>query len=181
MLGGLFDSGPQFMFNMGGGPGFRVHQFGGNRPRRRPRDNARPQTLLGLLTNLLPLIVLFILPLLSSLFSSLVPSGPTINFHPGPPNLMHRTSSRLKVDYYLNPTEVKEYSSRKMRDLDRKAETQYITNLQYECQLEHRERNRLVDDAQGWFFPDEAKMQRARNYDMRACRILDTLGFTPGY
>ena len=34
----MFDGGPQFVFNMGGGPGFRVHQFGGDRPRRRPRE-----------------------------------------------------------------------------------------------------------------------------------------------
>ncbi|KAL9631351.1 MAG: hypothetical protein Q9164_005943, partial [Protoblastenia rupestris] len=165
--GGMFDTGPQFVFNMGGGPGFRVHQFGGGRPRRRPREangqnDDRPQTALGALSNLLPLLVLFILPLLSSLFSSAIPSGPSIHFQPGPPNTMHRTSQRFKVDYYLNPTDVEEYSGRKMNDLDRKAENQYITNLQYECQIETRTRNRMVEDAQGWFFQDENKMREAR-------------------
>lgn len=179
--GGMFDTGPQFVFNLGGGPGFRVHQFGGGRPRRRPREangaEERPQSALGVLSNLLPLLILFVLPLLSSLFSSAMPSGPSIHFQPGPPNTMHRTSNRLKVDYYLNPQDVEDYSGRKMNDLDKKAETQYITNLQYECQIETRTRNRMVEDAQGWFFQDENKMREARNYDMRACRRLDSWGF----
>ena len=182
----MFDSGPQFVFNMGGGPGFRVHQFGGNRPRRRPgeangQNNDRPQSTLGALSNLLPLLILFILPLLSSIFSSSIPSGPSINFQPGPPNTLHRTSNRFKVDYYINPSDVAEYSGRKLNDLDRKAESQYITNLQYQCQMETRERNRLVEDAQGWFLPDERKMAKARSYDMRACKRLDSLGVSTGY
>ena len=94
---------------------------------------------------------------------------------------MHRTSQRLKVDYYINPSDVADYNGRKMSDLDRKAENQYVTNLQYECQLETRTRNRMVEDAQGWFFPDERKMREARNYEMRACKRLDSLGFSGGY
>ena len=35
-----FDTGPQFVFNLGGQRGFRVHQMGGAGPRRRPRDAA---------------------------------------------------------------------------------------------------------------------------------------------
>ena len=184
--GGMFDTGPQFVFNMGGGPGFRVHQFGGGRPRRRPREangqnDDRPQTVLGALSNLLPLLILFILPLLSSLFSSAIPSGPSIHFQDNPPNTMHRISHRLKVDYYINPSDVEEYSDGKFKDLDRRAENQYITNLQYECQIETRTRNKIIEDAQGWFFQDENKMREARKYDMRACKRLDRLGFTNGY
>ena len=181
--GGMFDTGPQFVFNMGGGPGFRVHQFGGGRPRRRPTEangqNDRPQTPLSALTSLLPLLILFVLPLLSSLFSS-IPTGPSIHFTPGPPNTMQRSSYRFNVEYYINPNDVVDYSPRKMKGLDEKAENQYITNLQYECQIETRTRNRMVEDAQGWFFPDENKMREARKYEMRACRRLDTLGVTGG-
>lgn len=176
------NDGGQFVFNLGGGPGFRVHQFGGNRPRRRPREangtsEEQPRSALGVLSNLLPLLILFVLPLLSALFSSAVPSGPNIHFQPGPPNTMHRTSQRLKIDYYLDPKEVIDYSGRKMNDLDRKAENQLVTQLQYDCQIEQRTRNTMIDQATGWFFQDADKMREARNYDMRSCRQLDRYGF----
>ncbi len=178
----MFDNGSQFVFNLGGGPGFRVHQFGGNRPRRRPREangtgEEQPRSTLGALSNLLPLLILFVLPILSSLFSSAMPSGPNIHFQPGPPNTMHRTSQRLKIDYYLDPKDVVDYSGRKMNDLDKKAENQFVTQLQYECQIEQRTRNAMVEQAQGWFFQDADKMREARNFDMRSCRHLDSLGF----
>ncbi|KAL8656209.1 MAG: hypothetical protein Q9210_000404 [Variospora velana] len=151
---GGFDTGPQFVFNLGGGPGFRVHQFGGGRPRRRPQEangnsERAPQSALSVLSNLLPLLILFVLPLLSSIFSSSAPSGPSIRFDtPEPPYTMHRTTPSLRVDYFLNPAEVEDYSNRNFRDLDRKAEHSYVTNLQYDCQLEMRTRNRMMDDAQ---------------------------------
>ena len=182
--GGMFDGGQQFVFNLGGGPGFRVHQFGGGRPRRRPQEaNARnnePQSAWSVLSNLLPLLILFVLPLLSSLFSSSMPSGPSIHFQPGPPNTIHRTTRSLRVDYYLNPGDVVNFDNRKMNDLDKKAETQYIHNLRYECQIETRTKNRMFEDAQGWFFQDPDKMREARNYEMRACRRLDSWGFSRG-
>ncbi|KAL9605007.1 MAG: hypothetical protein Q9219_000195 [cf. Caloplaca sp. 3 TL-2023] len=179
---GGFDTGPQFVFNLGGGPGFRVHQFGGNRPRRRPREangnsGEAPQSALSVLTNLLPLLILFVLPLLSSIFSSTTPSGPSIRFDaPTPPYTMHRTTSRLQVDYFLNPVEVEDYSNRNFRDLDRKAENSYVTNLQYDCQQEMRKRNRMIDEAQGWFFQDVEKMREARKADKIRNKRLAKLG-----
>src|SRR4051794_24320604 len=99
---------------MGGGPGFRVHQFGGPRPRRRPHEangdgEAATPTLSSSLSNLLPLLILFLLPIISSLFSpsTPTPAGPSFRFDsPSPPHTMHRTTPRLKVNYYLNPEEV---------------------------------------------------------------------------
>ncbi|KAI4207190.1 MAG: hypothetical protein LQ346_000684 [Caloplaca aetnensis] len=135
---GGFDTAPQFAFNLGGGPGFRVHQFGGGRPRRRPQEangtsERPPQSTMSVLSNLLPLLILFVFPLLSSIFSSSSPSGPSIRFNtPEPPYVMQRTTPRLRVDYFLNPAEVEDYSNRNFRDLDRKAENSYVANLQFE-------------------------------------------------
>lgn len=182
----MFDAGPQFVFNLGGGPGVRVHQFGGGRPRRRPREangnsDEPPRSAMSALSNLLPLLVLFVLPLLSSLFSSATPAGPDIRFDsPEPPLTLHRTTTRLKVDYYVNPKEIVDYSGRKMKDLDRRAESNYVARLQYDCQVEMRTRNRMMEDAQGWFSEDVDKMREARNYDMRNCRRLDEWGFPRG-
>lgn len=185
--GGVFDTGPQFVFNLGGGPGFRVHQFGGNRPRRRPRDangNAAepPQGAMSALSNLLPLLILFVIPLLSSIFSATTPSGPTFRFEsPEPPYTMQRTTSNLKVDYYVNPEDVAEYGYRKMNELDKRAENKFITNLQYECQLELRQRTHMMEDAQGWFFIDEDKMRAAREFKMMSCAKLDEFKFPRSY
>lgn len=180
-FGGM-GGGPQFVFNMGGGPGFRVHQFGGTRPRRRPREanNAQSEPLPSawtIIQQLLPLILLFILPLLSSLFSgSSTPSGPSYRFDAAiPPYVMQRTTPRLNINYYLNPNEVQDYSNRKFHQLDQKAEVDYVSKLRYECDNEVRIRDRMIQDAQGWFFPDVEKMKAARSMELRSCRRLEDL------
>ncbi|KAI9696975.1 MAG: hypothetical protein M1836_004936 [Candelina mexicana] len=181
--GGMFDTGPGFVFNLGGGPGFRVHQMGGGRPRRRPPGAHGPASdqpapsLSTTLSNLLPLLILFILPLLSSIFSSSTTSaGPSMRFDtPKPPLTLHRQTPRLKVSYYLNPTEVEDFSTRKLSQLDQKAEENYVRKLQIECEIEVDRRNRLMQEAQGWFFQDADKMDEARTMEMRSCRRLDDL------
>lgn len=170
-------------FDINGGPGFRVHTFGGNRPRRRPheanRDGDAPTpTISSSLSGLLPLILLVLLPLLSTLFSSSMqnPPGPILRFDsPSPPYTMHRTTPRLKVDYYLNPEEVSDWSLRKLSQLDVRAELNYVNKLQAECENEIDQRGRLMQDAQGWFFQDTEKMDQARSMELRSCRRLDDL------
>lgn len=172
--------GPQFVFNMGGGPGFRVHQFGGPRPRRRPRD-AEPDPVpspWAIFQQLLPLILLFVLPLLSSLFSSgtATPAGPSYRFDAAvPPHTMHRTTPKLNINYFVNPGDVDDYSSRKFRQLDQKVEVDYVTKLRFECQHEVSARERMIQDAQGWFFPDVEKMKAARSLELKSCKRLDSL------
>lgn len=169
------------MFNMGGGPGFRVHQFGGTRPRRRPREAAAasepPPSGWAYLQQLLPLILLFVLPLLSSLFSgSSTPSGPTYRFDTAvPPHTMQRTTPKLKVDYFINPVDVEDYSARKFHQLDQRVEVDYVTKLRYECEAEVQHRERMIQDAQGWFFPDVEKMKEARAMELKSCRRLESL------
>lgn len=178
----MFDTGPQFVFNLGGGPGIRVHQFGGARPRRRPREaNAaeeRPQNFTSTIAGLLPLLILFILPLLSSLFSGSdsTPSGPQIRLTgPKAPFTLHRQTPKLKVDYYVNPAEVAEYTAYNFKKLDEIAEVTRVNQLRVECNDEQQTRQRIIDAAQGWFFQDEAMMQQARNMEMRSCRKLQDM------
>ncbi|KAI9734937.1 MAG: hypothetical protein M1834_002017 [Cirrosporium novae-zelandiae] len=183
--GGLFDSGPQFVFNMGGGgPAFRVHQFGGNRARRRPREahqreeEQQRSSGVSAFANLLPLLILFLLPLISSLFSSSssAPSGPSMRFDaPVPPHTVHRTTPKLNINYYIDPKDVEDLSPRKLNQLDQKAEVHFVSSLRYECDLEVQKRERMIQDAQGWFFPDQEKMQEARSLELRSCRKLDDL------
>lgn len=180
--GGMFGGGgPQFVFNMGGGPGFTVHQMGGRGPRRRPQGAngdapQPPQGGLSALTQLLPLLLLFILPLLSSLFSGSTSTGPSVRFDSAvPPNTMHRITPKYKVDYFINPVEVDGYNSRKFHQLDQRAEVDYISTLQYNCEVERNTKQQLLQDAQGWFSVNEELVRKARTMPMRSCSRLDEL------
>ncbi|RAO64126.1 uncharacterized protein BHQ10_000138 [Talaromyces amestolkiae] len=178
-FGGPFGGGPQFVFNMGGGPGFRVHQFGGPGVRRRPREaNAQTQPASpgwASLTQLLPLILLFIFPLLSSLFSGgqSTPAGPLYRFDAVSPHTMQRTTPELKLNYYLNPQDVDDFSARKFKNLDIQVENDFVNNLHYECEMEVQERERRMQAAQGWLFPDVEKMKEARAMELKSCRRYD--------
>ena len=178
----MFNEGPGFVFNMGGGPGIRVHQFGGRAPRRRPRDpNAPaepPPSLKDILKGLLPLLLVLILPLISSIFSgSGSGGGPSMRFDEAkPPHTMARKTTREKVPYWINPVEVDGYTARQFAHLDQSAEVQYVQQLRVFCEEEVESRNRLVTEAQGWFVQDTHKMNRARNMEMKNCRKLESLG-----
>lgn len=196
--------GSPFVFQMGGGPGIRVHQFGGGRPQRRPRtENAGPETPVGLkqmILNILPLLLIVLFPLLTSLFSggsgpekpsiyfpqvphtrvhNLTPQSPLSSFKNGKsPHTLGRVTTNWNIEYYLNPAEVADFTKRNFMDLDRKAELRFVQMLRIECQAKREERQRLVEKAQGifGFFIDEDMMDQARNVDLSSCIKLQTLG-----
>ena len=183
-LPGGFDTGPGFVFNIGGGPGVRVHQFGGGRPRRRPGAAQPPgseaqQGASSAFANLLPLLFLFVLPLLSSFFSgtSSTSAGPSVVFEqPRAPNTLERVSSRIKVHYFVDPKDVHDYNPKKWRKLDDTAENTYLHGLQVRCHNERLQQRRAMEDAQGWFLVDEEAMEKARTMEMKNCAKLEKFG-----
>lgn len=183
--GGFGGGGPGFVFNMGGGPGIRVHQFGGDRARRRPHNhqNAQPTTPIETLRSLLPLLLLFIIPLLSSLFSSSGPSGPSIRLGPKaiPPHTLSHNSARLNVPYWVNPADVVDYTPKKWTALDKVAEGKYVGQLSAECEWERSQQQRLANEAQGFFFTDQTKMDRARRMKLESCQKLSGMGYSVYY
>ena len=146
-------------------------------PRRRPRTGDEPQpTGLSALTQLLPLLLLFILPLLSSLFSGTTSSGPSVRYdNPVPPMTMHRVTPKYKIDYWVNPVEVEGWKSNKMYGLDQRAEVDYVTHLKYQCENESHRKRQEIQDSTGFFFTDEDRLRRARAMPMPGCRRLDEL------
>ena len=95
---------------------------------------------------------------------------------PRPPHTFQHISNRLKVNYYVDPQEVQEYTTKNWKALDKAAEVKYVNKLNYECDVEHDRRNRLVNEAQGFFFTDQSKMDQARRMEMTSCRRLNDLG-----
>jgi DnaJ family protein B protein 12 len=130
-----------------------------------------------MLMSLLPLLLLFVLPALNALFSgSSTPSGPQVRFDtPASPYTKSHTSNTLGVKYYVNPSEVSEYSSRQWTQLDRVAEQRYMHHLNVQCEAETQRRAMLVQEASGWFFQDTDKMDRARKMPMARCTELNKL------
>ncbi len=177
-----FDTGPQFVFNFGGGPGIRVHQFGGNRPRRRPReaqDGAEEQTGgLQNLIGLLPILLFFVLPLLTSLFSGDSGSStPGMVFdNPQAPYTEGRMTPNHKINYFVRPADIKSYSKSKLQRLDEVAESTAIGQLQVACEREQDYRRRLRNDAMGWFYQDTAKLAQANALKLPSCDRLGKMG-----
>lgn len=161
-----------------------MHQFGGARPRRRPRE-AQPgqeqrqgglQTLIGLL----PIILFFILPLLSSLFSGDSSSStPGIVYdQPEHPYTQGRTTPSLKIHYFVDPADVRSYSQSKLSQLDRSAEINLVRRLRGECENEVMYQQQMRSDAVGWFYQDVDKMAQADALRMPSCERMRTLGIS---
>ncbi|KAL1648663.1 Chaperone protein dnaJ [Didymella pomorum] len=189
---GGFDTGPGFVFNLGGGPGVRVHQFGGGRPRRRPgtaQPPGREETpgLGNALGNLLPLLFLFVLPLLSSLFSGgSSSSGPSFAFTPQREfTCMHKSQGPFGVNYYVANSVCQEYGSnprdKRWKALDKQVENSYVHTLDVRCNNEQYAQSKKMQDAQGWFFVDEEAMAQARNMPMPNCDTLAAHGMRRRY
>lgn len=192
--GGLFGDTQGFVFQNGNG--FRVHNMGGARPRRRPAgtagDNAQqqqqPQGPMAMLINLLPLILFLALPMLSSLFggsssgtstwggSSFRP--PQFNLDkPLPPKLTTaRVSKPLGVEYFYDAAgpaasfERKEWSS-----FDFAAERAAVGVVSNACRDERKRQQDMLDNAMGWFLVDQEAVTRARNLPMPGCERLNAL------
>lgn len=171
---------------MGGGPGIRVHQFGGGRPRRRPAgaDDDRP-TAGQALQNLLPLLILLVIPILSGLFSSSsAPSLPLFSLDTPRPPLTQPRSTALHghdLTYYVNPRDAEPLSARRWADLDRKAANDLLYQLDSGCQLELQTQERLLADSRGifGFGFDQAKYDAARRMEKPRCTRLKAYGYNP--
>lgn len=164
----------------------RVQQMGGGNPRSRLHnyDTRQPQSPRAALQSLLPLLLLFIIPLLWWLFSGSAPTYPSVQFdnsYSRPPYTLHRASERLKVHYWTDPRETGDYSTRNWRDLDSYVEGKYISRLRAECEWEQNLKQRAFQDAQGFWSRDEIKWQRAKAMTMPACDKLEGWGRGPAF
>ncbi|KAJ8099368.1 hypothetical protein POJ06DRAFT_133934 [Lipomyces tetrasporus] len=189
----------QTSFGGFGGPGIRIHSFGGSpfspfgRPmnpgggQRRPPPgggDANGETFSPrMLIQLLPLILLFVVPLLSSLFDNSSSSSDTIfqaktrfEFNPSPPYTVERITPKYHVPYYVSPRDAAELNDKRLRLLDQRVENSYVGILQNKCAVESDLRQRKLEESQGWFFVDQEKYEQAKDMKMESCDRLKKLG-----
>ena len=93
------------------------------------------------------------------------------------PYTQQHETSRFKIPYWVNPAEVQDYTTKKWKELDKSAEVRYVSTLNVQCERERMERDRIVQDAQGFFWTDQIQLDRARNLEMRNCKRLNELGY----
>lgn len=163
-----------------GGPGVRVHHFGGgNRHQRRAGGDGGPGQ--GNWMQLLPLIILFGFSVLSSLFSSgesiFGASTPSYSFQRNSPYTAPRYTPNHKIPYWVNPTQLDGLSTSKLAQLDKKAEVSYIRQLRDNCELEYQNRERRMNDAYGFFSVDKKAYEAARTAKLENCEALQSFGY----
>lgn len=166
------------MFNFGGGPGIRVHQFGGARPRGRPRDtqngNNEEEGQGGGIQNLvgmLPILLFFIIPLLTSLFGGDGgPATPNMRFdEPAKPYTYQRTTPEHGIKYFVRKSDISKYTISQLNALDRTAEREALQHIANLCRREQTIQQQHMEDAQGWFYTDEEKMKMAKDMVLTNC------------
>jgi DnaJ family protein B protein 12 len=162
------------MFNVGGGPGIRVTQFGGPAPRRRPRNPGEPEPpqpdAKHMLIQFLPIILFFLLPVLSSFWSNSTPSGPSFSLHtPQSPYTKQVKTQHHKIPFFVNPTEYTELTKAQKTKLDQRVIQSTVNELGYQCQQEKNQQERIIDDAQGWFSIDYDQISKAKKMKLAAC------------
>ncbi|KAF8242221.1 DnaJ-domain-containing protein [Wilcoxina mikolae CBS 423.85] len=188
--GGIFDDGRGFGF--GGGPGIRVHQFGtGPGMRRRRTGNQRanneqpeegadePTNLTRIFWQLLPLILFFLLPILSGLFSGDGEQklrGPQFAMDSQPPYTHMRITPEHKIPFYVNPKDLEGLAMRDITNLGKRAEAAIVNAYSAGCSREELVKQQMLQDAQGFFFTDQDMLKRAKEMQMPNCRKLQELG-----
>lgn len=179
MHGGGFGGSPFVSF---GGPGIRVHHFGGNGPRQAGHGGQAGQGQSWM--QLLPLIVIFGFSIISSLFSGLFGSSgglfsatPGYTFAPEEPYTSLRQTPNHKIDYYVNPVQVEKLSAAKVQQLDRQVEVSYVRTMREACEWEYQDRERRMNDAYGFFRVDKKAYEAARDMTLQNCDELRRLGY----
>lgn len=132
-------------------------------------------TILGLL----PILLFFIFPILSNLFSGEadVSRAPHVVFdQPAGIYTAERTMPEFKQKYFVNPADISNYSPAKLKKMDERVEVHFINKLSDECRVEMHDQNRIIDEANGWFSRDEAKIKLAKEMDLKACNRMTKLG-----
>lgn len=183
---GAGGGGTAFTFGGPGGVRFSTNGFGPNqfqfRHQQHPRQRQRhpqqhpqqPQTMAQTVKQLLPIILVVAIPIISNIFSS--ESKDSFQLSAVPPFTQERHTPTLNVPYYITSKQAREYNPKRLAKLDRDAEQFYVRDLRHKCSTEARDRERQIEDAQGWFFTDYESLEAAQGLSLPHCERLAALG-----
>lgn len=206
MFGGNGNGGPSPFSTFGNGNGF-TFSFGGpgNNPfsgfqqqhlRQRQRQNLelRRQSmspweqLQDTIRQLLPILILVLIPLISSFFggddqTSLTGSRlPVHSFDPQPLLPVERLTFKHKIPYYINEKTFtnnggyQDSNSAKLRTLDRRVENNLINDLKYKCHNENLRKQDAILDSSFFIWTNQKKLDEANAMGTPSCDRLSGLG-----
>ncbi|OBA17949.1 DUF1977-domain-containing protein [Metschnikowia bicuspidata var. bicuspidata NRRL YB-4993] len=176
-------------FTFGGNNGFTFQSFGngfdpfaGNfaqqqrqrQSQRQSQQNRAEPTSWETLRQLAPVLLVLLATLLSSLFSG--DSAPEYSFTKSSKFPVRRNTPTFEIPYFVSESFVKDKNGRALHNFDTKVENTYILDKRARCRREQTRRREMIQDAQGWFFTDEKRMNQARNMPMPACSELKGMG-----
>lgn len=181
--------GPTFAF---GNNGFTFHSFGGDgfdpftgrfaqqqrqRTQRQRTQQQRQQQEVSTwetIKQLAPILIILLATLFSSLFSG--ESTPEYSFNRTQKFSVKRTTPNYKIPYYVGSGFLDDKSKLKLRNFDSKVENVYIQDRRAMCSREQVRKNELMDEAQGWFYTDQHKLNQANAMPMPNCQELRNMG-----
>ncbi|CCE82911.1 Piso0_002673 [Millerozyma farinosa CBS 7064] len=181
---GFGGGGPSFAF---GNNGFTFQTFGdeqpfffqNTRPRRQQRQQQQRQqedmSMYNLIRQFFPFLLLLLVPLVSHLFAD--DSTPDYSFTKNSVYNGERFTPRFKIPFYVSEKFLNKshLNSKQLRNFDSKVENLYIQDKRSKCSREQIIKNEMIEDAQGWFSIDYAKLKRAEEFPMPNCAALRNL------
>ncbi|KAI8988100.1 hypothetical protein BDF20DRAFT_910639 [Mycotypha africana] len=179
--------------NFGPGAGYRYqqqqfrqrHPFYNNRQQRRQQQYNNHQHQqestfsIGMLSQFLPIILLFLLAIFSLIFS--FESEPLYTFRPQGSNVQLRSTQANNIKYYVNPKSFAQYVNQnawKFQRTERQIESAWVDELRLACQQEQRQRANLMAQADGIIFGvgrNEKAYRQAEKMQLKHCEELRRL------
>jgi len=152
---------------MGGGGGrvFYQHSRGATRHR---HAHAEDHNGASIAMQLLPLLLILVLSVFSSLFSA----DPVFSLNPTSKYTDQRMTSRLRVSYYVRPDFAQEFQG-SVRRLEQQVEEEYVTALRNGCYKERNHRENMLWRARS--FGDSAMFRRAQEMTTPSCDTLQSV------
>lgn len=179
-----------------GGNGFQFQSFGGggghpffepNVRQRRTHPSQQRQrgrsagdgdeeeaSFLTTLRHLAPILIFLLIPILSALFSD---NTPEYSFTQTRKFNTQRVTPRHHIPFYVTPNfkEANKLDTKQLKNFDKKVENLYVQDRRNKCSREQVRKNELMDEAQGFFFTDYARLEQAENMAMPNCEVLRNL------
>ena len=150
-----------------GGPSMRQRQ----QRHRRTHQPEQQESYLSVIKQFLPIILFFLITLLSMFFSD---AESEYSFRRSADYSIKRTTPKYNIPFYVQKgfLEKKKWNKRQLDKFDLKVEYAYVKDKREKCSRQQMIKNNMIEDAYGWFYTDQTRLNAAENMPMPDCDAL---------